>query len=49
MQDVDKHWTDDILAEAAEKTSLNCIYTQKYSIGNVQLVWCDPVGPKGDL
>ena len=36
-----RHWTDNILAEAAEKTSLKCMNTQKYSIGQVQLVWCD--------
>ena len=39
VQAVDKHWTDKILAEAAEKTSLKSMNTQ-YSIGQVQLVWC---------
>ena len=38
---VEKFWTDRILAEAAEKTSLKCMNTQKYSIGQVKLVWCD--------
>ena len=41
VQAVDKYWTDKILAEAAEKTSLKCMNTQKYSIGQVQLVWYD--------
>ena len=41
MQAVDRYWTDEILAEAAKKSSLNCMNTQKYSIGQVQLVWCD--------
>ena len=40
VQAVDKHWTDKILAEAAKKTSLKSMNTQKYSIGQVQLVWC---------
>ena len=41
VQAVDRYWTDKILAEVAEKSSLKCINTQKYSIGQVQLVWCD--------
>ena len=38
---VDRYWTDKILAVAAEKSSLKCMNTQKYSIGQVQLVLCD--------
>ena len=38
VQAVDRYWTDKILAEAAEKYSLICMNTQKYSIGQVQLV-----------
>ena len=33
VQAVDRYWTDKILAEAAEKSSLKCMNTQKYSIG----------------
>ena len=43
MQAVDRYWTDKILAEAAEKSSLKYMNTQKYSIGQAQLVWCDAV------
>ena len=41
VQAVDRYWTDKILAEAAEKSSLKYMNTQKYSIGQAQLVWCD--------
>ena len=41
VQAVDRYWTGKILAEAAEKSSLKSMNTQKYSIGQVQLVWCD--------
>ena len=41
VQAVDRYWTDKILADAAEKTSLKCMNTQEYSIWQVQLVWCD--------
>ena len=33
LQAVDRYWTDKISAEAAEKSSLKCMNTQKYSIG----------------
>ena len=33
VQAVDRYWTDKILAEAAEKSSLKCMNTQKYSRG----------------
>ena len=41
MEAVDRYWTDKILAEAAEKSSLKYMNTQKYSIGQAQLVWFD--------
>ena len=41
VQAVERYWTDKILAEVAEKSSLKCMNTLEYSIGQVQLVWCD--------
>ena len=41
VQAVDWYWKDKILAEAAEKSSLKYMNTQKYSIWQAQLVWCD--------
>ena len=38
VQAVDRYWTDKILAEAAEKSSLKYMNKHKYSIGQAQLL-----------